>query len=156
MARGGKRIPTEALILKGRYMSDYDRDPAREPKPRLGIPDCPAHLDDEAKAEWFRIVPELQAMSILSRVDGAALAAYCQSYSLWVQASLKVRELGIVVKSPNGWPMQSPYLSIANVQMEAMRKFLTEFGCTPSSRSKVKVSMDVITGNEFDQFVDAG
>ena len=39
--------------------------------------------------------------------------------------------------------------------MEAMRKFMTEFGLTPSSRSRIKV-MDRTVADEFDQFLGAG
>jgi phage terminase small subunit len=35
--------------------------------------------------------------------------------------------------------MQSPYLQIANKSMAEMRKWLTEFGMTPSSRAGMKV-----------------
>ena len=36
-----------------------------------------------------------------------------------------------MVKSPNGFPMQSPYLAVANKSMEQMRGLLTEFGMSP-------------------------
>ena len=37
-------------------------------------------------------------------------------------------------------PMQSPYLAIANKAMEQMRAMLTEFGMSPSSRTRVHVT----------------
>lgn len=47
---------------------------------------------------------------------------------------------GTVVKSPSGYPIQSPYLAIANKAHEQMTKLLAEFGMTPSSRSRCMVA----------------
>jgi phage terminase small subunit len=44
-----------------------------------------------------------------------------------------------MVKSPAGYPMQSPYISIANRQAEIMMRIASEFGFTPASRSRILV-----------------
>jgi len=49
-----------------------------EPKPPAAIPKCPRHLDKEAKKEWRRMVKELEPLGILTRLDKAVLARYCQ------------------------------------------------------------------------------
>ena len=109
-----------------------------EPQP-TGIPTCPRHLDKDAKAEWKRISAELIKLGLLTSVDRAALAGYCQSYSRWVAAELQIAQFGLVVKAgKSGYPIPSPFVGIANVASEAMRKFCIEFGLTPSSRSKVQ------------------
>jgi len=36
----------------------------------------------------------------------------------------------------DGYPMQSPYLAIANRQAELMMRIASEFGFTPASRSR--------------------
>jgi hypothetical protein len=41
------------------------------------------------------------------------------------------------MKSPNGYPVQSLYLSIVNRQVEIMIRIASEFGFTPASRSRV-------------------
>ena len=41
------------------------------------------------------------------------------------------------VKSPTGFPIQSPYLAIANRQAEIMMRIASEFGFTPASRSRI-------------------
>lgn len=110
----------------------------REPVAK-GIPTCPPHINEEGKREWKRIVKELKAMKILARVDRTALAAYCQAYGRWVEAEEKILESGMIVKAPSGYPMQNPFLSVANKAMEQMKAFLTEFGMTPSSRSRLEV-----------------
>jgi hypothetical protein len=44
-----------------------------------------------------------------------------------------------MVKSPSGFPMQSPYVAVANKQAELMIRIAAEFGFTPSSRSRIAV-----------------
>jgi P27 family predicted phage terminase small subunit len=109
----------------------------REPKIAPNIPDCPEHLDLVAREEWARITPELHGMRILSRIDRAALAAYCQAWSRWVDAEDNLRKFGTIIKTPKGYPIQNPYLAIANTAIDTMRRFLVEFGMTPSSRSRI-------------------
>ncbi len=41
--------------------------------------------------------------------------------------------------APSGYPVQSPYLLIANKAMEQMEKMLSHFGMSPSTRTKVQV-----------------
>ena len=50
-----------------------------------------------------------------------------------------------MVKSPNGFPIQSPYLAVANKAMEQMRAMLTEFGMSPSSRTRVRGTAVIAT-----------
>ncbi len=42
-----------------------------------------------------------------------------------------------MIKSPNGFPQQSPYVSVANRQAEIMMRIASEFGFTPVSRSRI-------------------
>ena len=61
------------------------------------------------------------------------LAAYCQAHALWVEAVSSIARYGTMVKSPNGHPMQSPYVAVANKQVDIMVRIAAEFGMTPSS-----------------------
>lgn len=112
----------------------------REPKPKIGIPALPDHLSAAAKVEWRRISKQLAEIGLLSEIDRAALAAYCQSWGRWVDAEHELAKHGTLVKSPNGYPMPSPYLSIANKAMRQMHSLLAEFGMTPSARTRLQGS----------------
>jgi P27 family predicted phage terminase small subunit len=110
-----------------------------EPKPD-GVPKCPPHLDKAAKAEWKRVGSELSRLGLLTSIDRAALAAYCSAWSRWISAEQSISKFGAVIKSPkSNFPIQNPYVGIANTAMDQMRKFLVEFGMTPSSRSRLNV-----------------
>ena len=55
----------------------------KEPKPDKGMTVCSEWLLPEAKAEWKRLSEKLNQMGVLTKVDMAAFAAYCQSYARW-------------------------------------------------------------------------
>jgi P27 family predicted phage terminase small subunit len=128
----------------------------REPAALQGVPEIPEWLDGEAQAEWRRITVDLAEMGLLSKADRPALAAYCTAWSRWVDAEAQVKKYGTVVKSPDkGFPMKSPYLSIADQTMETMRKLMVEFGLTPSSRSRIRVPAGGDEADELDRFLEA-
>jgi P27 family predicted phage terminase small subunit len=108
-----------------------------EPKPPNEMPECPAHLTDAARAEWHRLAETLNAIGVLTMVDRAALAAYCQAWGRWVEAEEKMQELPTMLKTPSGYVQQNPWLSVANKQLELMHRFMTEIGLTPASRSRI-------------------
>ena len=67
-------------------------------------------------------------------MDRAALAAYCQSYGRWVEAECKLAETPALLKTPAGYVQPSPWLAIANKQLELMAKFMAELELIPSAR----------------------
>lgn len=137
-APGRKPKPTHMKVLAGNPGKRPLNE--REPKPKAKIPRVPAHLQGEARREWRRMAKKLFALGLLTEIDGTALALYCQAWARWVEAEEEVRKLGAIVKSPNGYPIQNPYLSVANRAMRDLRAMLVEFGMTPSSRSRVQVN----------------
>ena len=120
-----------------------------EPQPKAGLPRCPTQLSEEAKREWKRISKELERLGLLTVLDRAALSAYCQAWGRWIEAEERLRQHGVIVKSPNGFPVQSPYLAVANRAMAQMGKLLVEFGLSPSSRSRIQSPIDDLDDDEF-------
>ena len=57
----------------------------------------------------------------------------------------RVERYGTMVKSPNGYPMQSPYVAVANKQVDIMVRIAAEFGMTPGSRTRIRVG-DKVAG----------
>jgi P27 family predicted phage terminase small subunit len=82
-------------------------------------------------------VGELASLKLLTNFDRAALAAYCGAYALWAEATEAIQKYGVMIKSPSGYPVQSPYVSVANRQAEIMMRIASEFGFTPASRSRI-------------------
>jgi P27 family predicted phage terminase small subunit len=108
----------------------------KETKP-VRILECPPELGPLARQEWDRIVGELTSLGVLSSFDRGPLAAYCNAYALWIEATEAVQKYGAMIKSPNGYPTQSPYLATVNRQADTMVRIASEFGFTPASRSRI-------------------
>lgn len=139
--RGRKPTPSKIIDIRGgtKHTHRAKSYHAGVPDPPAAIPKPPKHLDKEAKAEWRRMAKDLEPLGLLTNLDKAVFASYCQAFSTWSQATKKVQEGGFVFKAPNGMPMMNPYLPIVNKANEQMMKALIELGMTPSSRSRIKV-----------------
>jgi P27 family predicted phage terminase small subunit len=99
--------------------------------------ECPTELPPRAREEGNRIVGELTALGVLSKFDRGPLAVYCTAYAAWMEAMQAVNEYGMMIKSPSGYPVQSPYVAIANHQADVMLRLAGEFGFTPASRNRI-------------------
>jgi P27 family predicted phage terminase small subunit len=139
MTRGRKPKPTAVKIAEGN--PGKRRINGREPKPAGSLPDCPAHLSAEAKAEWDRIAESLNKIGLLTQVDRTTMAAYCQCYGRWVEAEQKLKDTPSILRMPSGYIQQSPWLTIANKQLELMVKYMAELGLTPASRSRLAIQV---------------
>ena len=135
MRRGRKPRPG-ALSQRGRNTT--------KPVPPDAQPRCPPHLDGLARNEWRRLANPLYKMGVLTVADRAAFAAYCQAYSRWAEAEQKLAETPMLIKAPSGYVQQSPWLSIANRQMELMCRYMTEMGLTPASRTRISVPQETV------------
>ena len=133
--RGRKPKPTAVKVLEG----NPGKRPLNmfEPTPEKIAPECPSWLNDEAKAEWNRLVAKMVELGTLTEMDMAAFAGYCQSYARWKEAEEFIEKHGTIVKTPSGYWQQVPQVSIAQKNLKVMLKFCSEFGLTPSSRSRM-------------------
>jgi P27 family predicted phage terminase small subunit len=133
--RGRRPKPTRLKVLTG----NPGKRPLNtaEPRPEVAVPECPPELGPLAQKEWNRLIGELAILRLLTNLDRAALAAYCGAYALWAEAMEAIRTYGTMIKSPSGYPVQSPYVAIANRQAEIMMRIASEFGFTPASRSRI-------------------
>jgi P27 family predicted phage terminase small subunit len=148
--RGRKPLPSNVVRLRGnpgkRRLNDA------EPRPAAKAPPCPACLGEEARKEWQRLARELADLGLLTGIDRGLLAAYCQAHALWVEAVSSIERYGTMVKSPNGYPMQSPYVAVANKQVDIMVRIAAEFGMSPSSRTRIRVG-DQTPQDPFEAFL---
>ena len=135
MTRGPKPKPTALRRLGGNPgKRAYNHD---EPVAPDGIPSCPDHLGSAARDEWDRLAQMLHEMGVVTLVDRAALAAYCQCYGRWVEAEEKLQSTPMLLKTATGYVQQSPWLSISNKQLELMGRYMAELGLIPAARSRV-------------------
>jgi P27 family predicted phage terminase small subunit len=112
----------------------------KEPIAEVSIPNPPEYLVDDEIDTFVSTAGKLARMRVMTEYDVDALAVYSVNFVRWKGATAKVREMGMIVKSPKGYPIQNPFLSIANKSQAEMLRILTEFGLTPSSRTRVHSS----------------
>lgn len=123
-----------------------------EPKPEKKAPKCPSWLEPDAKKEWRRLAKELEVMGLLTQVDMAAFAGYCQAYARWKEAEEFISKHGSILKTSSGYIQQIPQVSIAQQNLKQMRNFCSELGLSPSARSRLNINNSgaVIEGDEME------
>ena len=136
--RGRKPRPTVLKLIEGNPGKRALND--REPMPCVEIPECPEYLDTTARAEWDRTSQVLAEWASSRWPTGRRWPPTASSTAAGCMPKSRCPKFGTIVKSPEkGFPMKSPYLTVADQALEAMRKFMVEFGLTPSSRSRIRV-----------------
>lgn len=129
--RGPRPKPRAELLQRG---SRRARAQAHDLELPPSVPTAPRTLDREAKAEWTRIVPELEKRGVLAAVDRAGLVILCESWSEYVALSraLKSEPMGTM-----GWRR------VFSSRQETFSRWLqlaSRFGLTPTDRPRVKMN----------------
>ncbi len=135
-----------------------------EPDPAPALLPCPAFIKGAGRKEWQRISKELYQLGLLTPIDRAALAGYCIAWGQFEEVEKELarmkrsaREMarlkkknpnarapifnGMVSITSNGNAVIEPLLSVRKQAMEQMHRFLSEFGMTPASRSRITGSV---------------
>lgn len=137
MLPGRSPKPTSLRVLEGN--PQHRPMPKNEPKPRLITPIVPAHLDAFAREHWDALVGELELVpGLLTVVDGGALSLLCQAWSEWRSADAAIQEHGLTVENKQGM-FARPEVRIRDTAAKRYRALASEFGLTPSSRSRINV-----------------
>lgn len=152
--RGRKPTPTAIKVLEG----NPGKRPlnTNEPKPQKKAPRCPSWLEDEAKKEWKRLAKQMEQLGILTEIDMAAFAGYCQAYARWKEAEEFISKHGTIVKTPSGYWQQVPQVSIAQTYLKIMNRFCEQFGLTPSSRSRISAENETDSTDEMELLLYKG
>lgn len=167
---GRKPKPTALKLVTGNPGKRAINE--NEPKPAVlaQAPPPPRHLTATAKAEWRRLSKELHLLGLLSELDVAVFASYCDSFATWVEARRALEAVrreeaqidrqiakriaagqevtetnhsafgGLLTYTSNGNVIQNPLIGIMNKAKVDMNRFAAELGLTPSARSRINVS----------------
>ena len=141
MTRGPKPTPTNLVAFSGGKSRTANKVKEREKNgPRefdISIPAPPDDLPKKGISIWNDTATKLAKMRVMTEADTSALEMFVYSWLRWKDATKKVEDTSILIVSPNNYPIQNPALAIANKAQEQCLKILTEFGLTPSSRTRV-------------------
>lgn len=141
--RGPPPTPTAVLRLRGSSLVSQRRLEA-EVKGPAGRPDPPDGLDEEARKMWDHLLPMLECMGVLTRIDGNALGRYCRLWSRWRKAEAYLDKHGEIypLKDDQGrikCVQQWPQVAIAIKLAQQLTRLEQEFGMTPSARARLSV-----------------
>jgi P27 family predicted phage terminase small subunit len=142
---GRKQLPTKLKLMRGTARA-HRLNPA-EPMPTAGEPAPLESLTPAALAHFRQLTEKLSAVRVLTVNDGPALSALAQSLADYEEATVELAKPGAkVVKTEKGL-VRSPWAVLQKQALDQMQRGFTDFGLTPSSRSKIvaapKVADDV-------------
>lgn len=137
MARQAAPATLRLLNGRGPGRDSGGRKVERGPAFVRSAPAPPTWLGREAKAEWRRVVPELERLRLLSRVTRASLTAYCQTWETFVLATQLLAKEGLVIEAKQGL-LSHPAVGIQRAAGAELRRWAVEYGLTPASEQKVK------------------
>jgi phage terminase small subunit len=109
----GSRGPVADRRLQALKGDGRNRD---YPRAVVAAPDKPPDLEPEAERLWDQVVPELERLRLLSRLDGVTLEALCVTYARW-----KRHDGGL------GYP------ALTNV----LAKLASDMGLAPAARQRM-------------------
>lgn len=159
--RGPPPLPANVHQLRGNPSKKSLASLINEFRPAVSIPRPPAHVrkNVEALREWKRVTRELAQYGLIAEVDRADLTFYCVNWARHCEAEDRIKQetemqsaaliaagedpsdaSGLYIKTPNGFSVQSPWLQVSHKAMEFCHKFLSDFGMSPSARTRVSPS----------------
>jgi P27 family predicted phage terminase small subunit len=150
--------PAVLKLIEGRgHGTDSGGRPVKTgPEFARSAPEAPSWLPEEARAEWDRVVPELDRLGLLKSIDRSSLTSYCLVWHRLVEASKTVQREGMIVEEEMALGRtklyRHPALLTAEAASKELRAWATEFGLTPSSEQRLgstKGGDDGEQGNPF-------
>ncbi len=146
---GRKPLPDGLKLVKGTLRNHRANKDA--PVPEKGATKAPDFLSPIAAAEFERKAEGLARLNVYTEWDDTALAAYAEAYARWRKAAAELRDSELLITTQQGNIIQNPLVGVVNKSAELMHRYLTEFGLTPSSRTRIKVSAET-KQNEWEAF----
>jgi P27 family predicted phage terminase small subunit len=141
-------------IKKPTSLKRLEGNPGKRPikegevKPEIAIPKCPRWLSKEAKKEWERISIYLYRLKLLTQIDMAGLASYCQYYAKYIEAEKKLSIEDDILKGVKGSKYVNPRVYLSATYNREMKSYLSKFGLTPSDRANLEINVNELTKDE--------
>lgn len=120
--------------------------PKRPTVQRLADQSAPEMLDETARLEWGRIVPEIERLRGFTALDRAMAVAYCQAWSdykqarEWIAANGRVQvfrdDKGVVKAS-----QVAPQWTIACKALDNIRRAAVDLGIVGAARFELEAAL---------------
>lgn len=117
----------------------------KDEQPKLEVlfelPPAPIYLGTYGMKEWDRTGPLLVKAKMLTESDLPAFQAYCMNIDLLIESRLDIQSNGMQVMGHRGW-VRNPAIAAFGQASTAIRGFVSEFGLSPSARSRIRIPKD--------------
>lgn len=151
---GRKRKPTHLHLVDGTHRKDRHGDPASEvqAEPAKGL-EAPGYIDENARRVWAELIPQLEGLGVLARVDRHTVACFCIAVSTVEAAERKIDELGITVETFNEAGQltgikKNPAVTVRDAALREVRAYAAEFGLSAASRARLTVGPRIPRGSD--------
>lgn len=110
------------------------------PRPPVKPIAAPKWVVDKAGRDlWAELLLELQHRHQYLNLFKVELGRYCNAFAEYVKANSEIAKKGggHIVKSPNGYPVQSPWVTIRNRNHEIMLRLAADLGLNPVAQQRL-------------------
>lgn len=148
--RGPRKQPTKLRLLRGDPSKEGKH--ADEPVPPAGAVTPPEWVTGKALDKWNEVVPQLEAMGLITPADTEAIGRYCAMYEQWIRYLdqirrgldvLVIRDKDGKVKYMQSTPAATMFVKLAH----SMLRIEQEYGLTPSARAGMEVTRGEVKDN---------
>lgn len=157
---GRKKIPTQIKKVRGTLRKDRELENQMEVEKIGNLPKPPNWLSKIGKEQFGIVCNQLNDLNMLFKVDLKLIEAYSNSIALHIECEQALREKGRVqvYTDEDGNPKHAqvvPLQSISKSSLDQAIKLASQFGLTPSARTKISSPAKLeIKDNEFNFFND--
>jgi P27 family predicted phage terminase small subunit len=141
--RGAKPKPTDQKKLAKTLRKDRSYADEMVFDTLTDKPKAPDFLGDYGRAEWDRVVTQLYSRGILSETDLTLVQAYCYEMEQYYDDRDIVKTEGKYLEQTNKagekYKSAHPAVNSGNKHLANALRLATEFGLTPSSRTRISV-----------------
>ena len=105
----------------------------------IARPPLPRDLPAEAKAEWRRIVPEVESIGLLATIDRGLLIRYCVAWADWVELQHLLQQSGKLLKGRGGSLVRNPLWFMKQDAGQTVTELGRQLGLSPVARLRAGV-----------------
>ncbi len=142
---GHNKVPTNLALVRGN--PGKRKINRNEPQPMYGRPDKPDWLTGEAADEWDRVVPQLEDLKLLTRIDTATLTGYCLAWAQLKDTTEDIEANGLTLlvlekEFDEGTRLYAsvkvnPAATRREKAMADIRAFSAQYGFSPVDRARM-------------------
>lgn len=107
---------------------------APQPETVRSVSEAPADLPESQRPVWDELYRA--NAEVVDEQSVPLFRMLVTAVALYRKAADKVSDIGSVIKSPSGYPIQNPYVADMNKQAATIISVSRELGITPASRAR--------------------